>query len=136
MHPHTLSTLARWLTWSSLRQILLPVVTFVAGLSLSGCSTIGRQLDQFPVGAADEVAYTRTGKFSSTTIHVKGYLNTGVATNADEITVRHSNAWMPNLEFVAKGYRRVHGRAPEVEPPPIAPSSPAASGAGLTIEAK
>lgn len=101
MHPH----------FRTVQEFVIFVVVgfiVVAALVLSlGCASINRQLDTLPAGSADEVTYTRTGKFSSTQIHVEGWKKDGTQASADVLTVQHSNAWIPNLNFTAKGYKRI-----------------------------
>jgi hypothetical protein len=121
--------------WSTLGSVALALALALAAFLLGGCASITRQLDQFPAANAETVHYTRTGKFSSTTITVKGYSNDGRETRADELTVRHSNAWMPNLEFVAKGYRRIHAPSPAASTPAEAPNVPPAAPAAPTLTA-
>ena len=147
MNPETLPAVTQAAPWSTIGSIALGIALLLAAFLLGGCASITKQLDQFPAANADEVLYTRTGKFSSTTITVKGYQNNGRETTAHEITVRHSNAWMPNLEFSAKGYRRIHeipdSEVPSEYPIPIIPdrksapepeSPPAAPSAGVAVK--
>lgn len=133
MTPDALPPALQEAPWSALGSILLVLALVLSAFLLGGCASITRQLDQFPAANAETVHYTRTGKFSSTTITVKGYSNDGHETRADELTVRHSNAWMPNLEFVAKGYRRVHHAA--IAPPVVPAESPPAAPAAPTLSA-
>lgn len=146
MTPDALPPALQAAPWSTLGSILLVLALVLSAFLLGGCASITRQLDQFPAANAETVHYTRTGKFSSTTITVKGYSNDGHETRADELTVRHSNAWMPNLEFVAKGYRRVHHAANETPAPPhgsgqmstgghLTPETPPAAPAAPTLSA-
>lgn len=108
--------------WSLFGQVCILVALVLASFLSGGCSSITRQLDSLPARSAAELHYTRTGKFSSTTITAKGYNNDGVVTYVEDLTVRHSNAWMPNLEIVAKGYRRIHDNPKPAAAPPAAPS--------------
>lgn len=108
----------------SVTEVLLVLafwlILIAATWSLSGCASVHKQLDSLPAGSADEVTYTRTGKFSSTTIHVEKWEKDAVQAKADVITVQHSNAWIPNLTLTAKGYRRVRepkAAAPATEAP-------------------
>lgn len=114
--------------------ILLAVfgLLVVIMVAFSGCASINRQLDTLPAGSAEEVTYTRTGKFSSTQIHVEGWLKDGTQASADVLTVQHSNAWIPNLSFTARGYRRLREgqtpSAPVIQTPPPEPiAAPAAA---------
>lgn len=118
--------------WSLFGQVCILVALVLASFLSGGCTSISRQLDALPARSAAELHYTRTGKFSSTTITAKGYNNDGEVTYVEDLTIRHSNAWMPNLEIVAKGYRRIHeakkgaaqpSPAETVSQPPSAPAA-------------
>lgn len=73
-------------------------------LFFSGCATALDSL--LPEGQAATVHYTRTGKFSSTTILAENFVKTTTQVKADRISVKHSNAWIPNIEVTATGYTR------------------------------
>lgn len=103
--------------------VLIILLVLLGSMLLGGCASVHKQLDSLPAGSADEVTYTRTGKFSSTTIHVEKWEKDELQAKADVITVQHSNAWIPNLTLTAKGYRRV--REPKSAPSePEAPKKP------------
>lgn len=112
--------------WSLFGQVCVLVALVLASFLSGGCTSITRQLDALPARSAAELHYTRTGKFSSTTIMAKGYNNDGAVTFIEDLTVRHSNAWMPNLEIIAKGYRRIHDLK-KGGVPPAPPSAPTAT---------
>lgn len=83
----------------------LPFVCLVYFVvALSGCASFDAQL---PNGKADKVRYVRTGKFSSTTIVAEGFEKTPDRVKATHWTVKHSNAWIPNIEIEADNYERV-----------------------------
>jgi hypothetical protein len=69
----------------------------------SGCASFDSQL---PEGKAAAFRYVRTGKFSSTTIEAKNFEKTATHVRADTWNVKHSNAWVPNVEITAEGYER------------------------------
>lgn len=123
MNPETLPAVTQAAPWSTIGSIALAIALLLAAFLLGGCASITKQLDSLPAASVDEGRYTRTGKFSSTTIDLKGYSNNGRETTANEISVRHSNQWMPNVEFTAKGYRRIHNTPIKKEDPPEAPSA-------------
>lgn len=114
-----------------MRDITILLAVFglcvVIMVAFSGCASINRQLDTLPAGSAEEVTYTRTGKFSSTQIHVEGWLKDGTQASADVLTVQHSNAWIPNLSFTAKGYKRIREVSPATPVPPPTPEDAASS---------
>lgn len=85
--------------------IRLAMIAAIASL-LSGCAT--NTADSFfPEGHAAKARYTRTGKFSSTTVEADNFTKTAQKVTADKLRLNHSNAWMPNLELVIEGYERV-----------------------------
>ena len=88
-------------------------LTALLSLFGSGCASVAKQLDSFPEGSADSLRYTRTGKFSSTTIEVAEWDKNPETVKAGKITVKHSNVWVPNLELTAEGYERK--RSPEAK---------------------
>lgn len=149
MPPEAIPVASSTASWSAIGTAALLVLIVACALLSGGCATITKQLDSLPAGSAQEVHYTRTGKFSSTTIIARGYAKDEKQTTVTELSVRHSNAWMPNLEIVAKGYQRIRSgpylRVPVptepslrpfrdepvsdypfnlVPPPPAAPSAP------------
>lgn len=79
-------------------------------LLASGCSSVGKQVDKLPQGEAASIHYVRTGKFSSTTIELENFLKDEESVSADVMRVKHSNAWMPNIEITAKGYKRLRSQ--------------------------
>lgn len=83
----------------------LQLLTLMIIASLfSGC--VGK-LDGFvPPITAQKLNYTRTGKFSSTTVAVEGLRQEGDKVKADKLTIHHSNAWIPNVDITAEGYER------------------------------
>lgn len=87
------------------------MLTALLSLFGSGCSTAGKILDQIPEGSATSIRYTRTGKFSTTTATVDGWEKTSQKVSADKLTLRHSNAWMPNVEVEMVDYKRDRGAA-------------------------
>lgn len=109
--------------WSALGTVALTLAFILIAFLSGGCTSINKQLDALPAANADEVHYVRTGKFSSTTIVARGFANDGKQTTVNELTVRHSNLWIPNLEIIAKGYRRTHTTPLAPPAPPAAPSS-------------
>jgi ABC-type glycerol-3-phosphate transport system substrate-binding protein len=93
------------------------VLALAAALALSGCASIDAE-SFFPEGKADSARYTRTGKFSSTTVEVEKFVKSPEKTTADRLTLKHSNAWIPNLELVIEGYerKRANGTKGEANP--------------------
>lgn len=81
----------------------LLVIAMLLATLLSGCASFDAQL---PEGKAAKMRYVRTGKFSSTTIEAENFERTAEAVKAARWTVKHSNAWMPNVEITAEGYER------------------------------
>jgi ABC-type glycerol-3-phosphate transport system substrate-binding protein len=75
-------------------------------LGLTGCASFDTGL---PDGKAANFRYVRTGKFSSTTIEATNFDKTPERVKADRWNVKHSNAWIPNIEITAEGYERVLG---------------------------
>lgn len=75
-------------------------------LLFSGCSSLQR-IDSFvpPITAA-EIHYARAGKFSNTEITVKNLRTEGDLVKAEEITLRHNNAWVPKFDVTVRGYQR------------------------------
>jgi hypothetical protein len=78
-------------------------LAMLATLFLSACASFDSQL---PEGKAAAFRYVRTGKFSSTTIEAKNFEKTATHVRADTWNVKHSNAWVPNVEITAEGYER------------------------------
>lgn len=72
-------------------------------LLFSACASFDTHL---PEGKAGKVRYVRTGKFSSTTIEAEGYERTATHVTAAHWSVKHSNAWVPNVEIEATDYQR------------------------------
>lgn len=106
---------------------LLPIALalLLLGLAclLGGCASIHKQLDSLPAGSAEEVTYTRTGKWSSTTIEVKKWEKDADQVTAESLKVTHNNLYIPNLTISAKNYKRV--REPKSAPSePEAPKTP------------
>lgn len=69
----------------------------------SGCANVDKMI---PAITAAQLNYTRTGKFSTTTVEAKNLKRETGTLTADEISIRHSNAWMPNVEIKVTGYVR------------------------------
>jgi hypothetical protein len=92
---------------------LFPFALIAAALLSGGCASVAKQIESFPEGTADSLRYTRTGKFSSTTIEVADWDKNPETVKAAKISVKHSNVWMPNLELTAEGYERK--RSPEAK---------------------
>ncbi|MBA4136753.1 MAG: hypothetical protein C0518_05500 [Opitutus sp.] len=59
-----------------------------------------------PPITATKLDYVRTGKFSSTTVHVDGLRREGGKVKADRVEIQHNNAWIPNIKITAEGYER------------------------------
>lgn len=91
--------------------IIVPLLATFCVASFSGCQHAARVADAIPEGKADSLRYTRTGKFSSTTVEATAWEKTDATVKAEQLHVRHSNAWMPNVEIELKGYERT--RKPE-----------------------
>jgi hypothetical protein len=86
-----------------MKTIRLITLMIIASL-FAGCAS---KIDGFvPPITAQKLNYTRTGKFSSTTVQLEGLRREGDKVKADKLTVRHSNAWIPNVEITAEGYER------------------------------
>lgn len=86
-----------------MKTALLCLTMILASL-FSGCATL---IDEhLPNGKAANVRYTRTGKFSSTTIEAVNFEKSAERVKADRLTFKHANAWMPNVELTAEGYER------------------------------
>lgn len=80
------------------------IAMLLSSLLLSACASFDAGL---PNGKADKVRYVRTGKFSSTTIEAEKFEKTDQRVTAGRWSVKHSNAWIPNVEITAEGYERV-----------------------------
>lgn len=89
-----------------IKQLSIVVISLIVLQLGSGCSSVGKALDTLPEGSAESIDYTRTGKFSSTTIEVQNFEKSTTEVSADVMRVQHSNAWISNIEFTAKGYKR------------------------------
>lgn len=73
-------------------------------LAAAGCTV---SLDQYvPDIDAEHLRYTRTGKFSSTSMEVEDLRTSSATVQAAYVRIRHSNAWIPNWEIEATGYQR------------------------------
>ena len=84
------------------------VVLVLAAAILSGCASLSGDLKQaIPDGTWKEVNGTITGKFSATKISATGVTKRGDLLTAEELHVRHSNAWVPMIEFDAIGYKEL-----------------------------
>jgi hypothetical protein len=84
-------------------KLQLLILMLIASL-FSGCMS---RLDGFvPPITASKLNYTRTGKFSSTTVNAEGLTREGNKVKVEKLTIRHSNAWIPNIEITAEGYER------------------------------
>lgn len=79
-------------------------------LLFSACASFDTHL---PQGKAGKVRYVRTGKFSSTTIEAEGYERTATHVRATHWSVKHSNAWIPNVEIEATDYERALATEPQ-----------------------
>lgn len=83
---------------------LLIALSMILASFFAGCAN---RIDGFvPPVTAQKLNYTRTGKFSSTTVNVEGLRRDGEKIHADKVVIRHSNAWIPNVEITAEGYER------------------------------
>ncbi len=82
----------------------MKLTLLLLALLLGGCASFDQHL---PDGKASKVRYTRTGKFSSTTIEADAFEKTETHVRAQRLSVRHSNAWIPNVEITALDYERV-----------------------------
>jgi hypothetical protein len=84
-------------------KLQLLALMIIASL-FAGCAN---GIDGFvPPITASKLDYTRTGKFSSTTVKVEGLKHVGDKVTAERITIQHSNAWIPNVQITAEGYER------------------------------
>lgn len=72
---------------------------------LAGCAT-GPIDKLLPEGSAKHARATYTGKFSSTTVEAENLKKTPEQVTAAKITLKHSNMWVPNVEFTADDYVR------------------------------
>lgn len=83
-------------------QLLL--VMLLASL-FAGCAA--NRIDGFvPPITAQKLNYTRTGKFSSTTVEIEGLRREGDKVRAEKLVIQHNNAWVPNVKIEAEGYER------------------------------
>lgn len=83
-------------------RLLLPI--FVV-LALAGCGTLPGDIKKaIPNGSWESVTATVNGKFSSTQVEAVGVVKNGDVLTAKELHVRHSNAWVPLIEYTAKGF--------------------------------
>lgn len=72
---------------------------------LTGCGSLPSDLRKaIPDGQWKSVRGTVTGKFSATKFEATGVVKTGKVLTAEEIHARHSNVWVPLIEFDAEGY--------------------------------
>jgi uncharacterized protein YceK len=85
------------------------MIALLASLLSSGCSTVGKLVDEIPEGSATRIHYTRTGKFSTTSATVEGWSKTENEVKAERLEIRHSNAWMPNVAIELEDYVRSRG---------------------------
>lgn len=84
-------------------KLQLLILMLLASL-FAGCVS---KLDGFvPPITAQKLNYTRTGKFSSTTVEVTGLRREGDKVRAERLVIQHNNAWVPNVKIEAEGYER------------------------------
>jgi len=79
------------------------LLAIFAALALSGCASIDKYI---PAVTAQSIDYTRTGKFSSTTVRAEGLITDAQKVKADKVSIRHNNAWVPNVTIDLVGYER------------------------------
>lgn len=88
------------------KPIIPGVLAAIAGICLSGCGTLHGDLrDAIPNGSWETVTATINGKFSSTQVEAQGVVKSGTILTAKELHVRHSNAWVPLIEYRATGFQ-------------------------------
>ena len=81
----------------------LAIALCAVALGLTGCASIDKYI---PAITAESIDYTRTGKFSSTTVRAEGLVTDATKVKADKVTIQHSNAWIPNVAIQLVGYER------------------------------
>lgn len=93
----------------------MSVLGTLAGLLFGGCQT-GLALEKLvPDVSAAELSYERTGKFSNTQVHIVGLVSEPARVTAEQVEIRHSNAWMPKLELRVREYERLKPAAEAAE---------------------
>lgn len=86
-------------------KTIVALIALILAASLAGCSTLTGDLQKaIPNGTWKEIDATVTGKFSATKFSAAGVVKTDTGMTAEELHVRHSNAWVPLIEFNAIGY--------------------------------
>jgi len=81
------------------------LLLFIVALPLAGCGTLPGDIKKaIPNGSWESVTATVNGKFSSTQVEALGVVKDGDVLTAKELHVRHSNAWVPLIEYTAKGF--------------------------------
>lgn len=93
-----------------------PTAIFLVSLTIAGCSSLPGILEKgIPDGKWKEVDATVNGKFSSTTIKGTNVSKDGKTITAGDLYIRHSNTWMPLVEFRGTGF--LAPSAPQSSPP-------------------
>jgi lipoprotein-anchoring transpeptidase ErfK/SrfK len=76
---------------------LLLAVAALAGCA--GCATIKSELSRLPPASAASANFELSGKFTSTTVTAKNYVNDGRTIKADALTFDHSDPWVTKLHW-------------------------------------
>jgi hypothetical protein len=98
------------------------ILAAIAVLCLSGCGSLPGDLKKaIPNGKWETVTATINGKFSSTQIEANGVVKVGDVLTAKELHVRHSNAWVPLIEYKATGFTPAESQPASVTPTPTKP---------------
>lgn len=83
----------------------MKIILAIAALALTGCSSLPSILERgIPDGKWAKMEATINGKFSSTIVQGSDVEKTGKTITAKDLYVRHSNAWMPLVEFRGTGF--------------------------------
>ena len=85
------------------RLIILSTALFALCIVTTACGSFDKYV---PAITAQTLRITETGKFTASTVEAENLRREGGEVKADKVHVRHSNAWVPLIDFEATGYSR------------------------------
>ena len=106
--------------------LLLPrlvLAVLLAGL-LGACSTIKSELAKLPPASATAATFELGGKFTSTTVTVKDYVNDGQTIKASSLVLDHSDPWLTKLHWEGTNVQLAIAPGATVMPPPSPAPAP------------
>ena len=87
-------------------------------LMMGGCSTVQKELAKLPPASATAATFELGGKFTSTTVTVKDYVNDGQTIKASSLVLDHSDPWLTKLHWEGVNVQLAIAPGANITPPP------------------